>query len=144
MDELVAAAKHVAARPGARAVPLVDPPFCYGAWRGPRIDLLMLGTTVRAAQSRGARCVVLSDIPDDDESLVAALSSEGVLGALAVGCGWLDVWVTEEVARGAEGHLTVKRSSDSVLPRVVIRDPGELPELWAIFEEQARSIAEET
>jgi hypothetical protein len=139
---LVTAARRMANRPGAELIPLLDPPFCYGPWRGPRIDLLMLRTLVRGSRSRGARAVVLSDIPDDDESLIAALSCDGVLGAIAVGCGWLDVWLREEVARNATGHLMVKRNSSCVLPRVVIHDPMEIPRLWALFEEVAGAMTQ--
>jgi len=98
----------------------------------------MLGTSVRAQQERGAIGVVLSDIPDDDASLVAALATEGVLGALAIGCGCLDVWVCDAVGAAAiDAGFTVRRTPESPLPRVVIEEPAQITELWALFEELA-------
>ncbi|MCO4769118.1 MAG: hypothetical protein KDA24_03755 [Deltaproteobacteria bacterium] len=135
MDALVAAARELAERPGGSPVKLLAPPFCYGAWRGPRVDLPILASRVRAKQAAGAWAVVLSDIPDDDESLMSALQTRGVLGALALGCGELDIWVEDSTAGlAALQDLRVRRTTDSPLPRIVVRDVDELRSLWAIFE----------
>lgn len=134
------------ARPGVRApIGLLEPPFCYGAWRGPRIDLPVLRVRARA-RLEDHDGVVLTDIPDDDASLADALAVPGVLGALAVACGWVDVWVCEPVAeRAAREGLPVRRGGTegvrgepSRLARVEVRELTELRRLWGVLEGVAR------
>lgn len=128
------AAQALAGRPVRSPVRLLDPPFCYGAWRGPRVDVPVLATRVRWEREGGAAAVVLTDIPDDEESLMAALALDGVVGALALGCGSLDVWVEEGVATSvAEAGLAVRRGMGA-LPRVEVRAVDELKALWGVLE----------
>ena len=134
-------------RPGVRGpIGLLAPPFCYGAWRGPRVDLPVLRVRARSRLAEGHDGLVLTDIPDDDASLAAALEIPGVLGALAVACGWVDVWVCEAVAEraGREG-LPVRlggtegvRGEPSRLARVEVRELPEVRRLWAVLEDVAR------
>lgn len=135
------------ARPGERApIGLLEPPFCYGAWRGPRIDLPVLRVRARARLDGDHDGLVLTDIPDDDDSLAEALEVPGVLGALAVACGWVDVWVREAVAeRAGQEGLSVRRGGTegvrgepSRLARVEVRELPELRRLWAVLEDVAR------
>ncbi len=139
MDALVLAARELAERPGGSPVRLLDPPLCSGPWRGQRIDVPILAARVAAARRGGAWAVVLTDIPDDDASLSDALARDHVLGALAVGCGTLDVWVDEDVADGAVAQgLRVRRGGGSPIARVVVAEPAELRALWAWLEERSR------
>lgn len=131
---LVSVARELGRRPVRSPVRLLDPPFCYGAWRGPRVDVPVLETRVRWEREGGAASVVLTDIPDDEDSLAAALTLDGVVGALALGCASLDVWVEEAIAgMAADAGLSVRRGMGA-LPRVEVRRVEELKALWGVLE----------
>jgi len=134
MDALLHFTRELARQPARHAVRLVEPPFCYGAWRGPRIDLPVLELRVRDAGRSGAIGVVLSDIPDDDQSLLDALAVPGVLGALAVGCAHLDLWVLDPIAAALAEAIPIRRSADSPLVRAEIHSPEQARVAWARLE----------
>lgn len=134
MDALLRFTRDLAAQTPQHAIRLLDPPFCYGAWRGPRIDLDVLALKLRDALADGARGVVLSDIPDDDDSLERALRQDGVLGALAVGCGHLDLWVIDPIAAALADVCQVRRSADSSLACARIDDPMQVRSIWNVLE----------
>ena len=134
MDALMHTARQIARQPAHHAVRVLDPPFCYGAWSGPRVDLPVLRLSVRDVLAAGARGVVLSDIPDDDASLAEALDVPGVLGALAIGCGHLDLWVRDPVADALKDACTVRRGTDTTLACGTLDAPTRIRVVWHILE----------
>jgi hypothetical protein len=134
MDALLRFTRDLVRQRPRHAVRLLDPPFCYGAWRGPRIDIPVLQLRVREALADGARGLVLADIPDDDDSLLAALDLDGVLAALAVGCGHLDLWTVDPVAADIADACTLRRSSGTSLARGEMATPAQVRLAWAVLE----------
>ncbi len=145
MDALLRLCRDlVAARPR-HAVRLLEPPFCYGAWSGPRVDLPILSLRVRDALADGAQGLVLADIPDDDGSLLDALHTDGVLGALAVGCGHLDLWTVDPIAAALSEVCTVRRSADGPLACAKMDDPTQIRLVWSVLEARCgQSCSSET
>ena len=89
---------------------------------------------VRDALADGAQGLVLADIPDDDGSLLAALELHGVLGALAVGCDHLDLWVLDPVAVSMADACTVRRSTGTRLAWAEMAGPDQVRMAWAVLE----------
>jgi len=134
VDALLRFTRDLVGQRPRHAVRLLDPPFCYGAWRGPRIDLPVLTLRVRDALADGARGLVLADIPDDDESLLAALELPDVLGAIAVGCDHLDLWVLDPLAASLADVCTVRRSTGTPLAWAEMANPDQVRCAWSVLE----------
>lgn len=134
MHALLRTAMNLAGQRPRHAVRVLEPPFCYGPWRGPRIDLPILALRVRDALADGARGVVLADIPDDDDSLLAALAVDGVLGAIAIGCGHLDLWVVDPVASAVSETCTVRRSTGTDLAWAELATAEQVRVTWSLLE----------
>ena len=99
------------------ALTLLEPPWVWGASASPRVDLAIL----RARAVGGG--VVLTDIPDDWDNLERALAVPGVVGAIAVACEGIDLWV----GRAFELRLDVplRRTTETSAARYELRDAGE-------------------
>ncbi len=96
---------------------LLEPPWCYGPSPSPRIDVARLSTLAR----RGG--VVLTDIPDAWDSLEEALAVPGVVGAVAVACDGIDLWVGRAFELALE--VPLRRTTETTAARYELRDPGE-------------------
>lgn len=96
------------------ALVLLDPPWCYGPWPAPRIDIAVLTTQAR----RGG--IVLTDIPDAWDSLEEALAVPGVVGAIAVACDGIDLWVGPAYERDVG---VLRRTTETTLAWYELRDP---------------------
>lgn len=99
------------------ALVLLDPPWCYGASASPRIDLVLL----RWKAIGGG--VVLTDIPDDWDCLEEALAVPGVVGAIAVACDGIDLWVGPE--HEVDVGVPLRRTTETTLARFELRDAVE-------------------
>ncbi len=99
------------------ALVLMEPPWCWGASASARVDVARL----RLAAQRGG--VVLTDIPDDWDSLEEALAVPGVVGAIAVACDGIDLWVGREYE--VEVGIALRRTTETTAARFELRDPAE-------------------
>jgi hypothetical protein len=112
---------------------LVSSPMCWDA-RGQCIDPDLLRLRLRDLPPGGA--AVLSDIPDVLPSLERALAIPGVVGALAVGCGSVDLWLAPAIERPLLARLApvgvgvVRRSSETSLACLVLSTPQEAQAAW--------------
>jgi hypothetical protein len=95
------------------ALILLDPPWCYGPSPSPRIDVAVL--SLQAA--RGG--IVLTDIPDDWDSLEEALAVPGVVGAIAVACDGIDLWVAPEYELPLD--VPLRRTTETTAARFELR-----------------------
>lgn len=108
------------------ALVLLDPPWCHGASAAPRVDVALL----RGQAARGG--VVLSDIPDDWRSLEEALALPGVVGAIAVACDGIDLWVGPDFE--VDVGVPLRRTTETPLARFELRDPAEAEVVLAALE----------
>ncbi len=96
------------------ALVLLDPPWCYAPSASPRVDVALL----RVQAARGG--IVLTDIPDDWDSLEEALAVPGVVGAIAVACDGIDLWVGPE--QEVDVDVPLRRTTETVLARFELRE----------------------
>jgi hypothetical protein len=103
---------------------------------------MLLRSRLRGPDPTGApRCALLSDIPDDLGSLAEGLALPGLLGALALGCGSLDLWLAPAVEAAVLRGLAetpavapaVRRSGETPLARLELREPAEAQRLWELL-----------
>ncbi len=107
--------------PAGSPLQLIEPPWCFGPRAGKLIDVPLLTFQLRSA-GRPGRWAVLGDIPDDFESLEAALALPEVAGAAALACDGIDIWLGRS-QEAALGSWPVRREEGTTLVRVELRDP---------------------
>lgn len=114
---------------------VLDPPLCFGPRAEPLLDVPLLALKLRLEAMPDRPCVLLSDIPDEWDSLERGLALSGMAGAFAVGCGSLDVWLAPavEAAAVASGIGVVRRTPETSLARIELRSPSEAADLWRLL-----------